>query len=131
MSATIPAHDDGSDPEIGTDAYYEAFTEHLISATAFLEQTNTKPRWIVRGIVGPGTFTHFYSVEGTGKTRFVWQVAYAVAAGLPYVPNTGFEVCEHGRVILLEYDMSTAETRAMLLRRPAGGLHPLRYDPSP
>lgn len=116
-------------PREGTASYYRNWAASFIPASDFIAQTTVAQPWIIRGIVRPGTYTHCFGYQGTGKSRLWWQIGYAIAAGLDSV--LGFEVCEHGPVLFLECDMAPEETRALILDAEQEGLvHPDLIVPS-
>lgn len=93
----------------------------LISAADAITQVY-EPQWIIEPFLMNGSSMMLYGRQGEGKSRLLWQMAYAIASGEPWL---FYEIARPGPVVFLELDMPAAEFRIMMQQAETAGLnHP-------
>lgn len=95
----------------------------FVTPEQFLKQAG-RPDWIIREVLTSDGEMHFYGREGSGKSRIIWQLAYAIASGQGLWLDV-FKIEKQGRVLWFEVDMPQDRTAVMLENAKGAGLwHP-------
>lgn len=98
----------------------KTWIDSFVSAEDLIaEMADQEPDWLLRGLLLPGTYMIVFGKEGLGKSRLVYQLAHAFQTGDAWF---GLEVCQTGRVLYLEADMSPEQSAVLVRDAAAAGM---------